>query len=363
VVALFGLGCGGVGEPFYIDFREMQPRLHMEPRVRAEPRAGMGARVHVVAAEGESVCVLAGRYGVAAPALLRANGLTASDRALARGTQVRLPPEPLRHRIAQGETLADLARWYGLPVTRLARANGISDPDRIDADHWLRVPAGARTGCAPATAVAQAPAQPTFAAQLVPEVPPAAEAQLVREVPVAAVAQPVPEITPEAAAQPVREVPPAPAVARAPARPAFATQPAPEVPPGAAAQPVREVPPVPVAQPAAEEEPSYEEARRTLARAQSRYDAADFGEALEFATSSQRLLEPHAGGAEADRLRAHAFWISGLVYTGLGRTESAVTAFRTALELVPSLADQEAMSPKVRTLVEFARIASVAGPP
>jgi LysM repeat protein len=281
-----------------------------------------------VAAEGESVCVLAGRYGVAAPALLRANGLTASDRALARGTQVRLPPEPLRHRIAQGETLADLARWYGLPVTRLARANGISDPDRIDADHWLRVPPGARTGCAPATAVAQAPAQPTFAAQLVPEVPPAAEAQLVREVPVAAVAQPVPEITPEAAAQPVREVPP-----------------------------------VPVAQPAAEEEPSYEEARRTLARAQSRYDAADFGEALEFATSSQRLLEPHAGGAEADRLRAHAFWISGLVYTGLGRTESAVTAFRTALELVPSLADQEAMSPKVRTLVEFARIASVAGPP
>lgn len=218
VVALFGLGCGGVGEPFYIDFREMQPRLHMEPRVRAEPRARMGPRVHVVAAEGESVCVLAGRYGVAAPALLRANGLTASDRALARGTQVRLPPEPLRHRIAQGETLADLARWYGLPVTRLARANGISDPDRIDADH-------------------------------------------------------------------------------------------------------------------------------------------------EFATSSQRLLEPHAGGAEADRLRAHAFWISGLVYTGLGRTESAVTAFRTALELVPSLADQEAMSPKVRTLVEFARVASVAGPP
>ena len=130
-VVLFGLGCGGVGEPFYIDFREM-------------PR-----RVHAVYAEGESVCALAGRYGVAVPALLRANGLTGSGQKLAEGTRVRLPSEPLRHRIAQGETLADLARWYGFPVTRLAEANGISDPDQIAADHWLRVPPGARTGCPP----------------------------------------------------------------------------------------------------------------------------------------------------------------------------------------------------------------------
>ena len=222
-MALFGLGCGGAGEPFYIDFREM-------------PR-----RVHVVDAEGESVCALAGRYGVAAPALLRANGLTGSGQKLAEGTRVRLPSEPLRHRITQGETLAGLARWYGFPVTRLAEANGISDPDQIAVDHWLRVPPGARTGCPP-IAVARAPA-----AQPAPETESSVE-------------QPEPETESFDAA-------PLTTVARAPAE-----------------------------QPAPETECSHVEARRMLERAQSSYDAAHFEEALDLAKASQRLLEADGGG-------------------------------------------------------------------
>jgi LysM repeat protein len=294
-VALFGMGCGG--GPFYIDFREMWPR-----------------RVHVVDAEGESVCALAGRYGVAAPALLRANGLTDSDRALAQGTRVRLPSEPLRHRIAQGETLSDVARWYGLPVTTLARENHISDPDRIAVDHWLHVPRGARTGCPPPIAVARAPA-----------------------------AQPAPETESS--------------VARA-----SAEQLEPETECFDAA-PLTTVARAPAAQPAPETECSHSEARRMLERAQSSYDAAHFAEALDLAKASQRLLEVDGGGRESDRLRARAAWISGLSYAGFDRTESAVAAFRTALELDPSLGDQEAISPKVRTLVESARLAPVAAPP
>jgi LysM repeat protein len=296
-VALFGLGCGGLGEPF--DWREW-------------PR-----REHVVAAEGESVCALAGRYGVAAPAILRANGLTGSGKKLAGGTRVRLPSEPLRHRIVQGETLADLARWYGLPVTTLAKANGISDPDQIAADHWLRVPPGARTGCPPPIAVARAPAE-----------------------------QPAPETESS--------------VARAPAeQPEAETQ-------SFDAVPLTTVARAPVKQPAPNTECSQVEARRMLERAQSSYDAAHFEEALDLAKASQRLLETDGGGRESDRLRARAAWISGLSYAGFGRAESAVAAFRTALELDPSLGDQEAMSamsPKVRTLVESARLASVAAPP
>jgi hypothetical protein len=101
-----------------------------------------------------------------------------------------------------------------------------------------------------------------------------------------------------------------------------------------------------------------------LVRAQSRYDASDFGEAIELATSSLRLLEPHRGAPEADRLRARASWISGLVYTGLGQSPSAVAAFRTALALDPSLAKPAtSISPKVRTLVDLASVPSDEGRP
>jgi LysM repeat protein len=115
--------------------------------------------------------------------------------------------------------------------------------------------------------------------------------------------------------------------------------------------------------PAEPVEVSHEEARRMLVRAQSRYDAADFGEALEFASASLRLLEPFAGAPQADRLRANGSWISGLVYTGLEQPQSAVESFRTALELDPSLADAGPISPKVRTLVDRASVALVETPP
>ena len=95
-----------------------------------------------------------------------------------------------------------------------------------------------------------------------------------------------------------------------------------------------------------------------LERAQSSYDSADFEASLELAKSSLHLLDSEAGGPESNRLRARAAWIEGLSNTGLGQAERAVASFRTALALDPSVADQEAMSPKVRTLVESARVAS-----
>jgi hypothetical protein len=98
-----------------------------------------------------------------------------------------------------------------------------------------------------------------------------------------------------------------------------------------------------------------------LKRAQSSYDAADFEASLELAKSSLRLLEKEAG-PEAAQLRARAAWIEGLSHTALGHQEPAVASFRAALALDPSFADQQTLSPKVRFLVESARVA-VAAPP
>jgi hypothetical protein len=128
------------------------------------------------------------------------------------------------------------------------------------------------------------------------------------------------------------------------------------------AAPLTTVSQAPAKQTAPEAECSHV-ARRMLERAQSSYDAARFEDALDLAKASQRLLEADGDGRESDRLRARAAWISGLSFAGFGRTEAAVAAFRTALDLDPSLGDQEDLSPKVRTLVESARLASVAAPP
>jgi LysM repeat protein len=392
----------------------------------------------MVVTRGESACAIAGRYGVAASAVRRANG-GSFGQTLVPGTSVRVGSEPLRHQIAPGETLAGLARWYGLSVETLAWANGLDNPNRIAAGSWLRVPPGARTGCPPPTLVARQPGgEPDFAplplpaADRVPESeskpvaraavaapvapaplpaiqprtqsaavarietppkseqsvqpvltpPPAVAVRLVPAIEPAALAtKPVPtpqtEPIPEVARKPEPSTRQALAVRRAPeARPALATLPAPPARPAVAVKPAAAVRPALAAQPPPapprvsrprpepEQEVSHKEARRMLARAQSRYDAADFGAALDLATSSLRLLEPHRGAPEADRLRARANWISGLVYTGLGQSPSAVAAFRTALALDPSLADPAAsMSPKVRTLVDLAGVPSVDGSP
>lgn len=110
-------------------------------------------------AEGEeTVCEAAGRLGVSPEALLAASGLDlAPTERLAEGTGLRVPAHaPLRHRIARGETVWSLARHYGVPVAELVEANDIADPARIRAGTWLRIPAGARTGCPPAPAATRA---------------------------------------------------------------------------------------------------------------------------------------------------------------------------------------------------------------
>jgi hypothetical protein len=243
----------------------------------------------------------------------------------------------LRTQVAPGETLSDLARFYGVSVARLAEENGIRDPNRIAADSWLRIPPGARVGCPPSAAIARA--LPTPARKM--ESPAAAEPS-----PAFRPSDPV-ERSPASKQFPDWDPFPAPPSA---AKPVDASKPSPAVKASPAVKP----------SPAAES--SNAAAQRMLERAQSSYDAADFEAALELAKSSLHLLENEAEEPQAAQLRARAAWIEGLSHTALGHREPAVDSFRTALALDPSLADQQTMSPKVRFLVESARVA-VAAPP
>jgi LysM repeat protein len=126
-------------------------------------------------AAGESACRVAGRVGVSPEALLAANGLRPpADRPLGRERVVVPDDAPLRHRVQTGDTLGAVASWYGLPLDEVARANGIDDPDRIAAGAWLRIPPGARTGCAPPPNVARTRPAPKPVASAPP--PPVAAA-------------------------------------------------------------------------------------------------------------------------------------------------------------------------------------------
>lgn len=253
LVAALGAGCAGPPES--------EPALD-EARSAPAP---------LVVAAGETACTLAGRHGVAADALLRANGLAGSpEQALAPGTRLRLPDDaPLFHHVRAGETLFVLSRHYGVTVEALARANGLDDPDSLPAGLDLRIPAGAGTGCAP----------------------------------------------------------PAPAVSAAPAR-----RPAGQAPVDRLGQ-----------------------ADALLARARERYEAADFGRAIELTAVADHALAPLDPGPEVVRRRAQSAWIAGAAWTGLGRREEALDRFRRVLELDPAVAEQEPASPRVRALVDEAR--------
>jgi LysM repeat protein len=103
---------------------------------------------HVVA-WGETVEIIASRYGVSADDIVAANNLTNPD--LIRAGDVLIIPgvaapsqEPGVHIVRQGETLQSIAAMYGTTVDALARANGIVNANYIWVGQRLTIP-GATT--------------------------------------------------------------------------------------------------------------------------------------------------------------------------------------------------------------------------
>jgi LysM repeat protein len=99
---------------------------------------------------GDTVCHVAGRLGVSADALARANGLPSVSARLIEGARLEVPEDaPIVYTVRRGDTLSGIGRWTGLPVPHLAEENALPDPNRLAVGQQLRVSAGALTACAP----------------------------------------------------------------------------------------------------------------------------------------------------------------------------------------------------------------------
>jgi LysM repeat protein/Tol biopolymer transport system component len=117
----------------------------------AAPEAS-GETVHVVQ-WGETLSLIASRYGVTVEAILAANGL-ADPNFIYVGQRLIIPTPGGssaggRHTVAAGETLTSIAFRYGTTVAALAAANGLSETDLIYVGQILSVPGGPSPGPAP----------------------------------------------------------------------------------------------------------------------------------------------------------------------------------------------------------------------
>lgn len=101
------------------------------------------AGVHTVR-RGETLSVVASRYGTSVSALARMNRLSDPNFIVA-GQGLRIPQDlsaVATHSVSAGETLSSIASRYGTTVGALARANKITDPNLIVIGQKLRVPSG-----------------------------------------------------------------------------------------------------------------------------------------------------------------------------------------------------------------------------
>jgi murein DD-endopeptidase MepM/ murein hydrolase activator NlpD len=136
-----------------------------------------------IVAPGDTLSRIAARYQVTVAELAAANHLADVNRIRAGQTLVipRSASSPVTpsggsipHRVQAGETLSILAARYGTTVAALVQANGLTDPDRLAVGQLLLVP----TAVAPETPTL--PAGPITAVQVTPPVVEQGDTILVR---------------------------------------------------------------------------------------------------------------------------------------------------------------------------------------
>jgi LysM repeat protein len=112
---------------------------------------------------GDTLGVIAARFGVSAAALARANGITNPDRIYigqnlaipGKSGSTTNPPAPKppstapatgTYIVQQGDTLAKIAARFGTTIQNLMRLNGITNPNRIWVGQRLKVSGTASSG-------------------------------------------------------------------------------------------------------------------------------------------------------------------------------------------------------------------------
>ncbi len=117
---------------------------------RAQKSQGTGSTIHIVQ-WGESVALIARRYGVSTWAIVQANGLRNPNFIYA-GQRLVIPtgaaPSPppgqtSTYVVQRGDTLATVAARFGTTVTQLVYLNGLWNPNFIYVGQVLKVPGAA----------------------------------------------------------------------------------------------------------------------------------------------------------------------------------------------------------------------------
>jgi LysM repeat protein len=114
------------------------------PAVAKVTRGPKKPQVHVVK-RGETLSILAERYGTTVAALKAKNGLKSSTilvgqrLTLPDGSSASVPAEPRVHVVAAGETLTKIARSYNVDVSKLQEWNHIDDTAHIEVGQRLTV--------------------------------------------------------------------------------------------------------------------------------------------------------------------------------------------------------------------------------
>jgi LysM repeat protein len=119
----------------------------------AAPNA-WGETVHVVQ-WGETLSLIADRYGVTVEAIMAANDLHNPNFVyVGQRLTIPAPGHPGgggRHEVAPGETLTSIAFRYSTTISALAAANGLSDTDFIYVGQVLNIPGGYSSAPAPSS--------------------------------------------------------------------------------------------------------------------------------------------------------------------------------------------------------------------
>jgi len=104
--------------------------------------ATRSSNVNHVVAEGETVSVIAERYGVSTNTILWANNL--SSRSLIRpGMELDiLPVTGILHKVTSGETVKSLSRKYDIDEDKIIEYNNLSNDGRINIGQALTMPGG-----------------------------------------------------------------------------------------------------------------------------------------------------------------------------------------------------------------------------
>ncbi|MEM7412485.1 MAG: LysM peptidoglycan-binding domain-containing protein [Myxococcota bacterium] len=241
---------------------------------------------------GETLSRIAKRYGVRERELVAINNLRSRHRIRVgqvlvlpggSGGSVSVAREPVpasgQYRVRRGDTLSIIAKRFGVSERALQRENGIRNRNRIAVGQRLRIPgattvvASAKPAPAPAAPKPPAPEAKPAAAKPSPKPAPSAPAETAK--PAETAAAPVPEPKPEVAPPAEPTPPPTPA-----AEPA--TEPAPESKP--------EPPPAAVGDPSTRPDPSDYAVHGNRIRVQAAETLGHYADWLEVRASRLRQL-------------------------------------------------------------------------